>query len=305
MVYEATRTAKREIILGDVAARLANAKVESGLLGLENVAHDAADRQQELAKKMQEFPGDEETELALTAAETEMHMIQEELDRLGNSDEVSLRETESILELAQAARANEAYNRLYAEALPIARGGNEMEFETYFAALEAQFGEIETDYNWAVAEKLPEATELGLAFDKALIDFNAALDVQFDVIEDVGAEQLIPEVTLTEDEEDDLRLPVKTARDKEGGGADIKELLKRLFDDVTSLETKLGKDKENRDTQTALGRARTVFDFTKTYAQETAAKQLGATAEDIAAAAAAAGPVEVEIDANEAAELEA
>lgn len=75
----------------------------------------------------------------------------------------------------------EAYNRLYAEAMPIARGGDEMEFEMYFAALEAQFQSIETDYNWAVAEKKPEAAELGKQFDKALLDFNAALDVQFDV----------------------------------------------------------------------------------------------------------------------------
>jgi hypothetical protein len=29
-----------------------------------------------LAKKMQEFPGDEETSFALTAIETEMHLIQ-------------------------------------------------------------------------------------------------------------------------------------------------------------------------------------------------------------------------------------
>jgi len=70
--------------------------------------------------------------------------------------------------------------------------------------LEAQFQSVETDYNWAVAEKKPEAAELGIAFDKAIIDYNAALDVQFDVVEAVGQEQLIPEVTLTEDEEEDL-----------------------------------------------------------------------------------------------------
>jgi hypothetical protein len=80
-----------------------------------------------------------------------------------------------------------------------------MEFEMYFAALEAQFQAVETEYNWAVAENKPNATELGEAFDKALLDFNAALDVQFDVVEDVGQEALIPEVTLTEDEEEELQ----------------------------------------------------------------------------------------------------
>lgn len=220
----------------------------------------------ELAKKMQEFPGDEETSLALTAAETEMHLIQAELERLANSDEVSVRETESILDLAQSQREKEAYNRLFAEALPIARGGNEMEFEMYFEALEGQFQAVERDYNWAVAENLPEAVDLGHAFDAALIDFNAALDVQFDVLEAVEQEALIPEYTLTEDEEDDLMTPIKDARAIDGGQANIKELLKRLFTDVTSLETQLAKDKENMDIQVALGKARVVYEFSNDYA---------------------------------------
>jgi hypothetical protein len=275
MIYEATKAAKQKIILGDVSARLGDAKKNSGLGGLSTVASDAADRQQALAKKMQEFPGDEETSLALTAAETEMHLIQQELDRMASSGEVSVRETESIKELAQTAREQEAYNRLYAEALPIARGGNELEFEMYFAALEAQFDSIETDYNWAVeclkkadcaAENKPDVDGLEVEFESALLDFNAALDVQFDVVEAVGQEQLIPEVTLTEDEEEDLRIPVKAARDAEGGNATIEDLLKGLFDSVTGGETALGKDKENRDVQTNLGRARTVYDFVKKYA---------------------------------------
>jgi hypothetical protein len=134
-----------------------------------------------LAKRLQEFPGDEETSLALKAAETELHLIQEELDRMADSPDVSVRETESIRALAKSTREQEAYNRLYAEALPIARAGNQMEFEMYFEALESQFQAVERDYNWAVAENKPEQAELGEAFDKALLDFNAALDVEFDV----------------------------------------------------------------------------------------------------------------------------
>jgi hypothetical protein len=179
-----------------------------------------------------------------------------------------------------------------------------MEFEMYFAALETQFQAVETEYNWAVAENKPNATELGEAFDKALLDFNAALDVQFDVVEDVGQEALIPEVVLTEDEEEELMQPIKDARAKDGGAADIKELMKRLFDDVTGLETKLSKDKENRDTQDSLGRARVVYDFTKSYSDETASKQEGAVVED-ASTSGAYVKQEIEIDANEAAELEA
>jgi len=304
LIYEAVKRVKKEIVLEDVAGRLASAKQATGLDGLAGVAEEAADRQQATAKKMQEFPGDEETSLALTAAETEMHLLYEELERLANSEEVSVRETESILALAQTAREKEAYNRLYAEALPIARGGDAMELEMYFEALETQFQAVETDYNWAVAENMPEAYELGLAFDKALLDFNAALDVQFDVVEAVGQEQLIPEVELTEEEEDDLMLPVSNARAIDGGAADIYNLLKRLFDDVTSLEIALHEDKEDRDTQDALARAKKVYDFTKEYAASTASKQEGEVVEETQAAGAYVKQ-EIEIDESEAAELEA
>lgn len=139
MIYEATKSVKEEIILGDVATRLAAARALTGLDGLAAAADVAADKQMALAKKMQEFPGDEPTSLELTAAETEMHLVQQELDRLGNATDISVRETDALKDLAQTAREQEAYNRLYAEALPIARGGDEMEFEMYFAALENAF----------------------------------------------------------------------------------------------------------------------------------------------------------------------
>jgi hypothetical protein len=41
---------------------------------------------------------------------------------------------------------------------------------------------------------------------------------------------------LTEDEEEELTYPIKDARAKEGGQADITALMKRLFDDVSNLE---------------------------------------------------------------------
>jgi len=253
---------------------------------------------------MQEFPGDEETELKLTAAETSMHSIQKELERLANSDEVSVRETESILDLAQTAKAKEAYNRLFAEVLPIARGGNQMEFDMYFEALNAQFADIETDLNYAVTAEKDNIAELQEEFDQALLDFNAALDVQFDVPEAVNAEELMPEVTLSEDEESDLQIPITTFRETDGGDVDIHALLKSLFDDVLDYENQLTRDKENRDIQDALGRARVVYEFSTDYADETVADQVGAAME-VVDTSAAGGVEEVVIDESEAAALEA
>jgi hypothetical protein len=227
-----------------------------------------------LAKKAQEFPGDLETELQLTAAETTMGLIQEELEALSVSDEVSVRETESIHLIAKAAKENEAYNRVYAEALPIARGGNDMEFDMYFEALDSQFETAEIDYNWAVEAARDDVAAYGEAFDKALLEANAALDVKFSVKEDVGQEALIPEVVLTEAEEADLKTPIDGFRLEAGGDVKVRDLLKGLFDNVTALENDLAKDKENAEVQTAFSRARTIYTFSTSHAESTASTQV-------------------------------
>jgi hypothetical protein len=77
-----------------------------------------------LAKKAEEFPKDESTANDLGAAETNILLLRDELLRMAQSDEVSVREAEGITEVAASARKVEAYNRLYAEALPIARSGD-------------------------------------------------------------------------------------------------------------------------------------------------------------------------------------
>lgn len=120
-----------------------------------------------------------------------------------------------------------------------------------------------------------------------MIDYDAALDVQFDVVEAVGQEALIPEVVLDEDAEEDLRTPINLSRTKTGGQHEIHDLLKGLFDNITTLETKLAHDKEDRDVQASLGKARTIYDFSSRYSDETASKQEGITADELAALVAA------------------
>jgi hypothetical protein len=286
--YEATKTAKGDIVRERLAARLNQARAADGLDGLTGVIDAASARQLALAKKAQEFSRDEPTALALTAAETEILMLREELLVLAGSPEVSVREAASITELANSARSREAYNRLYAEALPLARGGDELSLEMYFQALEEQFQGAERDYNWAVAQNMPEAAELALTFEEALNDYSAGLDVQFDVVEAARQEELLPEVTLTEDDEDALMFPVDAARAKLGGQAEVEARLMVLFDAINALEGELALDKENTELAAALARARADFTFTEEYSLDTLAQQEGATAEEIAAAERAA-----------------
>jgi hypothetical protein len=62
-------------------------------------------------------------------------------------------------------------------------------------------------------------------------------------------------------------------------------------------------DKENRDVQDALGRARVIYEFSTTYAESTAADQVGAVM-PVASSTSATGVEEVEIPADAAADLE-
>lgn len=85
---------------------------------------------------------------------------------------------------------------------------------------------------------------------------------------------------MSEDNEDDLKLPVQRARDVEGGQHDVKAHMMSMFDDITDLEARLSLDKENNDIQVALATARANYRFTGEYDTETAAKQVGLTDEE-------------------------
>ena len=62
-------------------------------------------------------------------------------------------------------------------------------------------------------------------------------------------------------------------------------------------------DKENRDVQDALSRARVVYDFSTTYAEETAADQVGPVM-PVQSASTGSGVEEVELSADATADLE-
>jgi hypothetical protein len=308
--YEATKTAKANIVRDGLTKQLWDARAANGLDGLRAAIRDASDEQLALAKKSEEFPGDVETANLLGAAETNILLLRDELLVMSRSTEVSVREAEGITEIAEEARAAEAYNRLYAEALPIARGGDQDALDIYFGAVFEQLREAEREYNWAVDQNKPDAIERGVELAEALVDSEAGLDVQYDVVDAADQESLLPEVVLTEDEEDALMFPIDAARSTEGGQADVTFRLMQLYDTVIDAEFNLRNDSEDSELQTALARAREEYRYTKEYAIDTAAQQEGATPEEIAAAERAAsgevddGIEEVAIDTAVAEELE-
>lgn len=113
-----------------------------------------------------------------------------------------------------------------------------------------------------------------------MLTYNAGLDVRFDITEAINQEQLIPEVNLTEDEEDEIKDPIKAARAEDGGSKKIDKMLHEKFDVITGLEAKLQKNKEDNEVATALAKARELYNFTKKYAKDSASTQKGAVVEE-------------------------
>jgi hypothetical protein len=155
---------------------------------------------------------------------------------MSQSTEVSVREAGGIEEIAESARLKEAYNRLYASSLPIARSGDDATLELYFRAIKSAFEDAEKKYNLSVAENRPDAVEKGIILAENLADYTASLDVQYDVVEDAEQESLLPEVNLDEDDQDALAFPIDASRQTEGGQADVDFRLMQLFKDVIEVE---------------------------------------------------------------------
>jgi hypothetical protein len=96
---------------------------------------------------------------------------------MANSTEVSVREADGIVNIARVAENEESYNRLYAQALPIARTGDEDTLQLFFDAIRAEFDDAEKAYNYALAENMPDAPQKGVKMQETLADYQAGLDV--------------------------------------------------------------------------------------------------------------------------------
>lgn len=148
--------------------------------------------------------------------------------------------------------------------------------------------DLENRYNFSVSENRSDAPQLAVEVASALIDFQAGLDVQYDVVEDAQAESFLPEVVFDEDEQDALAFPIDAARSVEGGQADVDFRLLQLFDAILDAEKNLAENDGDLGYQNLLARAREEYRYTKDYASKTAAQQAGLSEEEKAAAEAAA-----------------
>jgi len=112
------------MVLRDLQAA---AKKKTGLAGLEEMAKEVAEELTALNKQLEEFPDDPELANKFKAQETKMKLLAPALANVAKSDKVSGAQAEKMKALKQQAAEKKVYNKVFGEALPIARGGDEME----------------------------------------------------------------------------------------------------------------------------------------------------------------------------------
>lgn len=106
-----------------LSKRLWDAKDKNGIDGLLDVVNEEGKKQLFFAKKNQEFQSDKTTQNDLGAAETMMKLVREELVLMSKSTELSKMEADAIIQVGKDAREREAYNRIYAVVIAMARAG--------------------------------------------------------------------------------------------------------------------------------------------------------------------------------------
>jgi hypothetical protein len=130
-----------------------------------------------LAKKQQEFPSNDEIFEEYAAAETQMLLLKDTLLEMSQSTEVSTREAAGIKAIGLDAYLTEAYNRIYAEALPIARTGVAEDLEIFFDSILETLRDVEKLFNYARENNRPDVVQLSVETDDALNDFDASVQV--------------------------------------------------------------------------------------------------------------------------------
>jgi len=109
--------------------------------------------------------------------------LRDQLIWLSNDKDVSVRESQGIIQIASTAKKNEAYNRLYAATLPLARNiaKNPTGLDIYWSVINDRYLNAEKDYNYAKKNNSSDLAQKKFAFEAALTDQNAGTNVKFDV----------------------------------------------------------------------------------------------------------------------------
>jgi hypothetical protein len=137
------------------------------------------------ARKQEEFPEDEQSNINLEIAEANLDAIVYAGEQIVKENHLGFRDSPKLQEQIEWTKEKRAYNTMYSEAKQLYLSGSFDELRMMMETVKEAFEDAELAYITAKNDKTAnnQATvdKLGIAFDKALTQYNASLSVQFDV----------------------------------------------------------------------------------------------------------------------------
>jgi hypothetical protein len=141
------------------------------------------------------------------------------------------------------------------------------EFEMYFDSIKSQFTELEKRYKYAVKHKKKDAKTLGIAFDKIMIYYKAAMNVKFDLEEWKKEQEAEMDTEIPEKEELEIKTTMEYLVQKKDT-KQIKITMQTSYDEMSKAEIKHEKEPENEELTEKYEIAKTKYKLNKKFYTE-------------------------------------
>lgn len=182
--FDAVKKAKRTI---QKKKRFDKMKItlvkEGGLKKVEEEVEEATDELDAASRKVEEFPEDEQANIEVEVAEAKVEAIADAAEEVIETKTVGVSEITKVKKIIRKCKEKRAYNTMWKDAKILFQKGDKEELKTMMETVEENFKEKESQYNEAVRKKALKLKEIGILFDKALTQYNASLNIRFDLDE--------------------------------------------------------------------------------------------------------------------------
>jgi hypothetical protein len=205
--FEAIKKAKQRLLIAkEKDTMVASLQKQEGRL--EEVKAQVAagmDGLDRAARLQEEFPEDERANTDLEVAEARLDALTGAGEEVLAENAVAAEEETAVQDIVQEAKEQRAYNRLWLECKTLFTSGETDELALMMETIREAFEEKEQAYKAAAEAKAENAPKLGAELDKALITYNASLNIQFDLEEmrDQAANKI--DLELSDEMETEIR----------------------------------------------------------------------------------------------------
>jgi hypothetical protein len=275
--YLAVKNAKDEILTAELLKKVVQIGADDGgMKGLKDGKVKIFGDMDKALKKVEEFPDDEQVAVEVEVAVSQVENYGTAVMKFGGRKILSIKDTDQLKEIHRQCQEKKVYTRMYSETKKLIERNNDVEKEMYFETIEKNFKDSEKKYvdakaheakvvkettppppkegekkkDMTDAQKLDleqaksEAKSAGKKFDKATITYNAALNVKFDVQDEIQEQAMKPEVELEDKKKVEIDETVKYLKTNP---VQLKKMAKYKYDQYADLDNEADRNPKDKD----------------------------------------------------------